>query len=87
MITKEQMKLIIEDYAPDDDIFSEEDDKTNRIKHIIYDCLDEVDRRCLLMYAELGSLRKLGLELGISASSAYLKIKAIKEIIYDKLNT
>lgn len=87
MIDKEQMKLIIDEYQPDDDIFSDEDDRTNKLKHIIYDYLDEVDRRCLLMYAELGSLRKLGNELGISASSAYIKIKAIKETIYDKLNT
>lgn len=86
MIDKETMKNILEDYKPDEDIFNEEDDKIHRIKQIIYNDLDEVDRRCLLMYAELGSLRKLGNELGVSVSSAFIKIKSIQNKIYDKLN-
>ena len=37
------------------------------------------------MYAELKSLRKLGSELGISVSSAWIKIKEIRDKIYKEL--
>lgn len=86
MISKNEMKEILEDYAPDDDIFSEEDEDINRLKHIVYDELDEVDKRVLLMYAELGTLEKVGKELGVSRASSCLKIKEIRKKIYDKLN-
>lgn len=85
MIDKEQMKNILEDYAPDDDIFSEEDEKINKLKHIIYDELDEVDKRVLLMYAELGTLEKVGKELGVSRASSCIRIKQIRQQIFDKL--
>lgn len=85
-MTKNEFKNMLEDYAPDDDIFSEEDEDINRLKHIVYDELDEVDKRVLLMYAELGTLEKVGKELGVSRASACLKIKQIRQQIYDKLN-
>ena len=71
MVTKEQFSEIIEDYKPDYSIFNDEPELTNNLKQIIYDKLDEVDKRIILLYAELGSLRKLGLELGISTSSGF----------------
>lgn len=80
-----KIEEILEDYAPDNTIWSNEDERVNAIKNIIYTKLDEVDRRIIILYAELGSLRKLGKELGISASSAYLKIKQIKGNITDAL--
>lgn len=76
---------LIEDYAPDNSIFSKETPEINKIKNIIYNDLDEVERRIILLYAELGSLRKLGKELGVSASSAFLKIKNIKKKILESL--
>lgn len=76
---------LIEDYAPDNTIFSKETPEINKIKNIIYNDLDEVERRIILLYAELGSLRKLGKELGVSASSAWLKIRDIKKKILESL--
>lgn len=87
IIDKDEYKIINEDYKPVDDIFNPEDDKIHRIKQIIYNDLDDVDRVCILLYAELGTYRKLGAELQISTSSAFLKIKNIRQKIYDKLNT
>ena len=84
-MTKNEFKNMLEDYAPDDDIFSEEDEDINRLKHIVYDELDEVDKRVLLMYAELGTLEKVGKELGVSRASACLRIKQIRERIKDIL--
>ncbi len=78
---------ILTKYSPQTDIFSDEDDeaKTRRLKEIIYNDLDEVDRRIILLYAELGSLRKLGAEIGVSATACHYRIKEIKKKIYDKL--
>ena len=77
------IKDILEEYKPDNDIMSEEDSKINNLKNIIYNKLDEVDRRIILMYAETGSLRKLGKELGVCATTAQSKINEIRRKIYD----
>ena len=77
---------IIEDYRPDNDIFSQEDKRINQLKNIIYNNLDEVDRRIILIYAETGSLRKLGKELGVSPSTALFKIREIRKKIYEHIN-
>ena len=84
-MNKLNIKEILEDYQPSDDIFNDEDELINNLKHIIYLKLNEVDKRIILMYAELKSLRKLGMELGISVSSAWLKIKEIRDKIYKEL--
>ena len=84
-MNKLNIKEILEDYQPSDDIFNEEDELIDKLKHIIYLKLNEVDKRIILMYAELKSLRKLGLELGISVSSAWIKINEIRDKIYKEL--
>lgn len=84
-MNKLNIKEILEDYQPSDDIFNEEDELIDKLKHIIYFKLNEVDKRIILMYAELKSLRKLGLELGISVSSAWIKINEIRDKIYKEL--
>ena len=84
-MNKLDIKEILEHYQPSDDIFNDEDELTNKLKHIIYLKLNEVDKRIILMYAELKSLRKLGMELGISVSSAWIKIKEIRDKIYKEL--
>lgn len=83
-MNKLNIKEILEDYQPSDDIFNDEDELVNKLKHIIYK-LNEVDKRIILMYAELKSLRKLGLELGISVSSAWIKVNEIRDKIYKEL--
>lgn len=84
-IEEEDQKIdineVIKEYSVNDDVFNEEKDITKKVKKYIFSNLDEVDRRIILLYAELQSLRKLGSILGVSASSAYIKIKAIKEQI------
>lgn len=75
------MKRILEDYLPDDDVMSEEEWKVNALKHIIYDRLSETDKRVILLYAELGSQREVGRKLGVSASTVNILIKRIREDI------
>ena len=88
MITKDEeetidIKEVIEQYSENPDIFNDESETTKKIKHFIFNNLDEVDRRIILLYAELQSLRKLGKVLGISPSSAFIKIKQIKTKLKD----
>lgn len=71
---------ILEEYKPDNSLFTEEDEDINKLKNIIYS-LTEPEKRIILLYSELGTFRKLGKELGVSASSAYLKIKDIRNKI------
>ena len=78
------LKDIYEDYAEDTTIFNEEDDKVRKIKHIIFNDLDEVDRRIILLYSEFESLRKLAAELNVSTTTAYYKVKEIKQKIMEK---
>ena len=84
-MSKLNIKEILEDYQPSDDIFNDEDELIDKLKHIIYLKLNEVDKRIILMYAELKSLRKLSLELGISVSSAWIKVNEIRDKIYKEL--
>lgn len=79
------IQQILEDYAPDDTIWNEEEDLVQKLKDIIYNKLTEPEKRIILMYAELGNLRKLGKELGVSTSSAWIKIKEIKTKIFNEL--
>lgn len=78
------LKDIYEDYAEDTTIFNEEDDKVRLVKHIIFNDLDEVDRRIILLYSEFESLRKLAAELKVSTTTAYYKVKEIKQKIMEK---
>ena len=80
------MKRILEDYLPDDDVMSEEEFRVNAIKHIIYDKLSETDKRVILLYAELGSQREVGRKLGVSASTVNILIRRIREDILKYFN-
>lgn len=80
---------ILNKYEPTDDVFSEEEDDTpsRKLKDIIYNKLDEIDRRIILLYAELGSLRKLAKEIGVSPTACHFRIKQIRQKIYDFLES
>lgn len=80
------MKRILEEYLPDDGLFSAEDERMNALKHIIYEKLSETDKRVILLYAELGSQREVGRKLGVSASTVNILIKRIRNEILKHLN-
>lgn len=85
-MTNININEILEDYKPDNSILSEEGDKINKLKNIIYNDLSEPEKRIILMYADLQSFRKLGKELDVSPSTAFKKIREIRNKIYDKFN-
>ena len=76
-------KKIINEYNFKElDIFDEDDNRLIYAKQAIKQ-LSQSDYIIILLYAELGSLRKVGKELGISHTIVYQEIKRIREEIYN----
>jgi DNA-directed RNA polymerase specialized sigma subunit len=70
---------LMSDYKPhNDDIFDEDTALLSMLKSIIFCDLSEAERRVLLMYAEIGSQRELGKELGVSAASINIYLNKIR---------
>lgn len=76
-------------YAPDQDLFSDEDRSTALLKDIIFHKLDETERRIIILYAELASLRKVAKVLGMSVCPIQKYIsrlnKKITKLYYDHI--
>lgn len=75
-------KEIRKDYSIADPLFSGEPDKVRRVKEIVLNRLDQVDRTLILLYADCGSFRALGRRLGLSHMSVK---KIIDNIITNKV--
>lgn len=56
------------------------------IKTVIFKDLTEIERRIILLYAELQSQRELGKIMGLSAATINKILKDIKKKIYDNLD-
>jgi DNA-directed RNA polymerase specialized sigma24 family protein len=81
-------KSIREDYRFDASIFTEEPDRTARVKWIIDNRLTDVERILILLYVDCQSFRKLGKRLGLSHQTCAKEVRRIKEKIlqeYSKL--
>lgn len=75
------IKKVIEEYQPDCDIFSQEDESVAKLKDIIFNRLSEIDKRVILLYAEVQSQRKVAKILGVSPGTVNKLIKRIREDI------
>lgn len=76
------LKNVMEDYKPDYSIWREDDEDMLMLKMAL-DSLEDSDRIIFVLYAEWGSLRKVGKKLGVSHSIIYKNISRIKRQIYD----
>ena len=74
-----------DEYKPSNDIFNEDDIIIDRIKKVIYNTLDEPDRRIILAYAELGNIRDCARLFKVSPTTIWNKIKSIKIKIIKEL--
>lgn len=81
-MTRRGIKEILDRYRPSEDIFCEDSEKVRKVKFVIYNCLNEVDRRVILLYAELGTQRALAERLGVSTSTVNKLLKEIRKKIY-----
>ena len=77
-------KSIREDYRWDGSIFSQEPDRTARVKWIIDNRLTEVERILILLYVDCQSYRKLGQRLGLSHQTCAKEVRRIREKILDE---
>lgn len=76
------LKNVMEDYKPDYSIWREDNEDMLLLKRAL-DSLEDSDRIIFVLYAEWGSLRKVGKKLGVSHSIIYKNISRIKRQIYD----
>lgn len=84
-LTSKQIKDILEDYAYDDDIFNDEDERVHSLKKALSK-IPAPDKIMFCLYLELGSSRKLGAFLGgISHSTVLKEITRIKNNILKEL--
>lgn len=74
-----------DEYKPSNDVFNEDDITIDRIKKVIYNTLDEPERRIILAYAELGNIRDCAKLFKVSPTTIWNKIKEIKIKIIKKL--
>ena len=59
----------------------QDDDLQLRIRKLLSTDLNVIERRVLLLYAELGSLRKVAKVLNVSPTTVYYKLKDVREKI------
>lgn len=76
------LNKVMDGYKPDESIWRDYDDDMLLLKRAL-DNLSDADRIIFVLYAEYGSLRKVGKQLGVSHSIIYKNISRIKKEIYD----
>lgn len=81
---REDIQILLEEYAYDDDIFSEEDSRVRAIKWALQQ-LPEPDRIIFLLQTDIQSQRKTGEILGVSHSTIGKVVNRIKADILEKI--
>lgn len=76
---------VLSDFAPSDDVLSDDDILVQRVKKIVYTRLNETDRRILLAYAEIGNIRDTAKLFKVSPTTIWLRIQEIRNKIKDYL--
>lgn len=80
---KKDVQVDLDEYRPDDSIWTEDDSKMVFLKHIIDD-LPSPQKRIILIYAEVASYKKVAKLLGVSHITVGNMIKEIKRKIYEQ---
>ena len=78
-------KQIQSDYAFDGSPFTQDTPKVRRAKWVVQNVLTPSDRTIIILYAELGSYRKLGARLGLSHTTVRKEVLRIRNIIHRNL--
>ena len=82
----DKIEKIESDYIPHFDIFTNEDNLTYQIKKILWNDLTLIERRIIILYAELQSMREVANKLGVSTSKTFQVINDIRIKIKKILN-
>lgn len=83
-VTKDEIRLIKEDYQFDESIFNEQDEITREAFKIVSE-LPEPSKMLFLLYTEFGTYKKVGEILNVSSVTAAKEIKKIQQQIKDKI--
>lgn len=67
------------------DIFTQDDERMQRIKRIIATKLTEPDKNVLILYSEVGSRVRTAQMLGVSKNTFVKTLKRIRKTIIDEL--
>lgn len=78
------IKELLDEYKPDNNIFTEDDDMMIKIKQSVQN-LSDADRIIFILYCESGSLREVGKILGVSHTTVFKQIKEIKQRILNDI--
>ena len=79
------LKELMNEYKPDNSIWTDDDEQMIRIKQAVQN-LSDADRIIFILYCETGSLRDVGKMLGVSHTTIFKTIKQIKKDILDYVN-
>ena len=74
------------DYAENKSIFNDEPDKVRKVKHIIWNDLTLIERRIIILYAEMKCMRLVAETIGVSTSTICHTIVNIRKKIKEILN-
>lgn len=85
-VTKEEIRLIKEDYQFDDSIFNDQDEITREAFKIVSE-LPEPDKLLFVLYTEFGTYKKVGEILNVSSVTVGKEIKKIQQHIKEKIIT
>lgn len=77
-------KTIKEDYKFNPDIFTQDDERVSKVKYILDNKLSQVDKTIILLYADCGSLRKLGRRMGLSHMTCRKEVIRIRQLILEE---
>lgn len=73
------------DYVFDGSPFCEDEEKVRRAQWVVENKLSAADRTIIILYAEIGSYRKLGKRLGLSHTTVKNEVHRIRKIIIENL--
>ena len=67
------------------DVFTSDDERMQRLKRVIVSKLGQSDQNILLLYAEVGSVRKTAEMLGVSKNTFVKNLNRIRKTIQDEM--
>ena len=73
------------EYSFSFDVFTQDDDRMQRLKRVIVSKLEQADVNILLLYAEVGSVRKTAEMLGVSKNTFVKNLRRIQKTIKDEM--
>ena len=75
------------EYSFSFDVFTGDDDRMQRLKRVIISKLEQSDQNILLLYAEVGSVRKTAEMLGVSKNTFVKNLNRIRKTIQDEMRS